>query len=158
MTLYSPFTSAIPQPEANSNEVPFVLPKSNYQANVTIPLQTDLFLELLEWDSPTTNPGSDTAYTTRKVVLTGILLHRSLWRSANSTSAKYDVFINNEKIISFNDVISAAGGEVNQSFFIPIQHSFIESNTRLRIECERYDTGGTARFNVSFIGYYDTKQ
>ena len=157
MTLYSPFTSSIPNPDNNSNEVAFVLPKSNYQANVTIPLQTDLFLELLEWDSPTSNPGSDTSYTTRRVVLTGILLHRSLMRDGNSTSAKFDIFINSEKIISFNDMMTSTGGQINQDFFIPVQHSILESNTRLRIEGERYDTGGSAYFNVSFIGYYDTK-
>ena len=152
--LYNPLIGSIPLPEKDSSQVKNeLIPMTNYGAKQVAPQYTNPFIVLLEWDSPGNNPGSDTGYTTQNTILTGILINRYLFREADTTNCAFDIFINSEKIISFNDVLSTTGGQINQDFFIPINNWFLGTNTRLRVEGSRGDDGGTARINVSFIGF-----
>lgn len=158
VSLGNPLIGEVPQPQKENQEVfnPLI-PSSNYGAQVITPQLNDPVLILLEVTTSGTNVATDTEYTTDKIVLTGILISRTLYYSGGAIQWYCDIYINSDKIISFNDQLPAAL-PLNQDFYIPIQHVLFNSNTLFKLEAQRQGgAGGSGKANVSFIGYKNPK-
>jgi len=154
MGLFNPILGNIPQPQENSNEVAFKeLPKSNYSATVITPLVTELFIKTLQ----ITASGTQSYYTTEDIVITQIVIQGHYNDNAVPGDGSVNVYINSDTIMSLDFIGSGIANDI-QNFFlnIPINNSLLRKNTLLRLVTAVNAAGMLT--NVSFVGYYYTKQ
>lgn len=153
MGLFNPILGDIPQPQENSKEVAFKdLPKSNYSANVVVPLTNTLFCHTLELDSDDT----DTFTLIKPIVFTQVLI-QGYFLSAADSLGSLDIYINNIKLLSVNHHCQAALNPYQDlKYDIPLEHVLF--NTGSQIRAVSVVSSGSLITNISFIGYEYTKQ
>jgi len=159
MGLYNPILGDIPQPDKNSKEVAFILPKSNYGAlEVTQQLNTSAIYTLERTAGGDVVTTSTT--TTASMILKQIFISRSYINASVDESLNYlEVYINGVKILSFNEYIPRGATitqYVNKDFFLPIENWLIPSNSNLKI-ISNADKVDDIDINISFIGYSNPK-
>jgi len=155
MGLYNPVLGNIPQPDKNSSQVSFILPKDNYGAQVVTPQINELFISTLETEGTQT----DTETITREIILTGIYLQGlNKTIGGENNIASVDVYINAVKIFSLNLALSGTSELMKEfSYYIPVEHVRIYGNSILKL-VSFHERDYTMNVNCTFAGYISTKQ
>jgi len=157
MALYNPIIGDIPQPKKNSNEVEAAfIPNSNYGAIQSVAFLNDQRVVLLETDAVFDNTlQTDYEQITAPIVLTHIILNRTTLRFDGGCQCSFNVYINNVKIMSYND--GTYWNSVSRDVIIPVNNCLFGTGTLFKIDMQGDNANGKYHFNCAFVGYTNTK-
>jgi len=156
MGLYNPLLGTIPQPEANSKEVSFVLPKSNYSGALVTLQENEYSIFPLEVIRGSNGTSTGTATMTEDFVLTQINILEGMYPNAASMAGSWEIKINGLTIYYNEDLTSPSVNKYNSKQII-IPNWKIYQGGQINLLVMRSGTGGSTKGTVEFIGYKSKK-